>query len=335
MTDETTTQEEEKGLSTGFKLFIAFFALAGLFFSFERDPFILAVFSTPAGVDFSAALQDIDFNQRDEEGLTPLMVAARDGADGEMIKALVRNGADLSLRDKGLSAIFYAAVSSNLSALQAFIDLGVDVNETETQTGEDVSVLMFSLMRPDAFESAKFLVKAGADINRKIKDGRTPLLFFLASGWSTQKIKSLIDLGANVDTTDSTGLGPLMYAIVHDDKPEMVKLFIDAGADMNAREKRGYTVLMIAASHAKKTPEVIKMLIDAGAEIDALGPEKETAIFHAAGGNTNPRAIEMFLEAGADLTIVDEVNDTPYKMIKKNKELKDHPIQHRLKPTKI
>jgi ankyrin repeat protein len=67
-----------------------------------------------------------DPNLRDEEGLTPLMRAARK-SDPVGVAMLLEHGADPNLADgQGLTALMYAAGKANVENIRALLDAGAD-----------------------------------------------------------------------------------------------------------------------------------------------------------------------------------------------------------------
>jgi len=57
----------------------------------------------------------------------------------------------------------------------------------------------------------KILVNAGADVNRRVAEGRTPIYHAIYST-SVETVKLMIELGAKLDVEDSGGYTPLRYA---------------------------------------------------------------------------------------------------------------------------
>jgi len=75
----------------------------------------------------------------------------------------------------------------------------------------------------------------------------------------------LIQAGADVNARSANGRTPLSFA-VEENEPEIVSLLLAAGADVNAKNKSGSTALIIAAME-NNNPEVLNVLIQAGADV--------------------------------------------------------------------
>ena len=82
---------------------------------------------------------------------------------------------------------------------------------------------------------------------------------------------TFLDAGAEVNTRDQNGRTPLYVAAGWSKSPEMVGMLLDAGADPNANSG-GWTPLYVAArwSHF---PTVVTTLLNAGANPKARGED--------------------------------------------------------------
>jgi hypothetical protein len=78
-------------------------------------------------------------------------------------------------------------------------------------------------------------IAAGADVNAKGYDGRTPL--HNAVPYYTESVKALIEAGADVNAKDDGGRTPLHNAVPY--YTESVKALIEAGADITVKDPWG------------------------------------------------------------------------------------------------
>ncbi|MGI9558178.1 MAG: ankyrin repeat domain-containing protein, partial [Thermodesulfobacteriota bacterium] len=217
----------------------------------------------------SATLADIrreiengaDLNAKADEnskqyhfGDTPLMLATVYNSNSEIIKALIRGGADVSARNTfDRTALMLEAGSSkpNLEIIKVLIRSGADVNTKSSAHPYSGSTPLMFAARNNNRKVAEILIKAGADVSaRSEEDGSTVL----------------------------------MSAALANSNSEIIKVLIRSGADVNARSKGGWTVLMFAAQ-INSNSEVITALIRSGADVNArsYGIPSRTALTVAAG----------------------------------------------------
>lgn len=194
-------------------------------------------------------------NAADKNGVTLLMRAAKAGNDWD-VNLLLKNGADVNLRDKdGWTALMYAVrYQNNLNILNmlienaAYIRVRNKFNATPllmaadySQNPEIISVLLKnrSVSEDEVFRAfifaitgnsssdhireakIKLFLDMGIPLNRLWK-GQTPLMYAAQYGKSTLVLKQLIDAGANPALQDENGNTAFEYAkanknLAHDD----------------------------------------------------------------------------------------------------------------------
>jgi len=118
---------------------------------------------------------------RDEEGATPLMLAASHGQT-ETFMLLIERGAKINVRDKrGITPLIAAAcacaaatMNSTYDIMKILLEEGADVNAT---TRDGTTALMMAAGSPDDPASVKLLLSKGADPMAKNNQGKTALTF--------------------------------------------------------------------------------------------------------------------------------------------------------------
>ncbi len=89
----------------------------------------------------------------------------------------------------------------------------------------------------------------------------------------------LVKFGANVNAKDKQGRNVLFYSYgFHKGSIDMVQLLIQAGVDVNATDNTGATVLMYAC--AIGSVEMVKILLQAGADVHRVDKHGLTAFAH-------------------------------------------------------
>ncbi|HRN77875.1 MAG TPA: ankyrin repeat domain-containing protein [Candidatus Dependentiae bacterium] len=130
----------------------------------------------------SALARGVNVDMRNEEGMTPLMIAARRG-DLERARFLVRSGADINARSLTWNnmtplqfAVLYGANLNSMAIAKFLIDSGADV---QVQDSNGDTVLHNSLQIITAYKQrmdmVSFLIKHGALVNAQNKKGNTML----------------------------------------------------------------------------------------------------------------------------------------------------------------
>lgn len=265
------------------------------------------------------------------EGETALMTVARTG-NVEAAKVLVAAGARVDATEKwgGQTALIWAAAQDQPAMIRFLLSKGAKVdarsavrNWPRRMTAEErpkdmnrggMSALMFAA-REGHVETARTLLKAGADPDFADPDGSTPLIVALMNGhWDTAKL--LIDSGASVNMWDWWGQAPLYMAVDMNTLPagartelptmdittgmDIINLLIARGANVNAQLKLrppyrmvsqdrladpaidyGATPLLRAAKAADLP--AMKALLAAGAQVDMANAYGHTPLIVAAG----------------------------------------------------
>jgi hypothetical protein len=148
----------------------------------------------------------------DEEGLTPLMRAAVDGAGGRVLRCLVAARADVNRRDttEDRTALYLAAECGQAEAVEALALLGGDVDAASEPEVFDATPIWIAAQEGHT-AVIETLARLGADVNRAVKDGRTPV-YMAAHGGHTAAIEALCRLGADLNRASNRGNTPLTIA---------------------------------------------------------------------------------------------------------------------------
>jgi ankyrin repeat protein len=274
-------------------------------------------------------------NARDR-GWTPLMAAARENPDPEVIAVLIKAGADVNAANiSGRTPLILAAGNSpNIDVIKILIDKGADVNP-KTEGNTPLMAAAIDNTNPEAITA---LVNAGADVNATNSLGRTPLLLAAKNNSNPEVVKALINAGADVSINDVDGKTPLIMAMDNaNPSPESITALINAGVDVSERDKFGLTPLMLAAANENSTQEVIAAIVKtepsnnkARVNINAQDENGKTPLIEAAQNNSNPKVISTLLQLGASSTVKDDLGKTAIDYARENRRLKDVDIMQQL-----
>lgn len=213
-----------------------------------------------------------DANARDEQGLTPLMLAARVNPLWSVdpvgvMQTLVERGADVNL-----------ACSEGRTALYPIYDTGQSAIE--------------------------FLIRAGGDFNHRDARGMTPLIAACEAGSGKPEIaRALIEAGADVDARDDRGVSALDVALKFRDAETIVAL-----EEADARPEHAADVELCDAIESN-SPERVKKALRAGASPHASYARGGGDAFALAVAGAPVEIVEALIAAGAD---VNRDYPTPY-----------------------
>lgn len=225
-----------------------------------------------------------DVNQQSKSGGTALMNACMSGKSEDIIPILLRAGADVNLEsNSGETALLYALqYGAPPNVIKQLISAGADVHH-ENDRGETPIYIATQKGSPsERNETIGMLLTAGADadINRKTKNGYTPIVESIIRG-EPKIVKKLLDAGADPNIVDQHGITPLMYVskaagiLPPHINRSLVKLLVDNGAHVDLQDMNGRTALMYAVVNRKS--DIVEYLLSIGAETQILNKEGKNA----------------------------------------------------------
>ena len=232
-----------------------------------------------------------DINKGSKRGSTPLHHAAGEGKDNQA-KLLIDAGADSNKGNiDGQTPLHLAIGKGQVSVALRIIEAGADLKYV------NVDKLLHKAAIHGHDNAAKFLIKAGADLNKGDKDGNMPLHLAVKND-NKDVALILIDAGADLNKGDGQGKTPLHLAVTNDNKDVAIKL-IDAGADLNMGDGQGETPLHLAVTNVYKNMAMI--LIDAGSDLKEYTNVLKNLLLHWSAWTNTENAAKLLILAGADV----------------------------------
>lgn len=154
-----------------------------------------------------------------------------------------------------------AAMHRDMATVRSLLTQKVDVNAP----GKDGTPALHWVVRVDDIDTAKLLIKAGANVKLADRYGVTPISLACTNG-NAAMIKLLLDSGADPNTVDPTGETALMTAAKGGDV-ESVRVLADAGAKIDTRDSAFQQSALMMAVRENRT-EVVRFLVEHHADVN-------------------------------------------------------------------
>lgn len=235
----------------------------------------------------------VNLNAQDEEGLTAMHWASREGHLA-CVKFLCERGADVNLKgNEGQSALHEAVLRGQTSVVKLWLEQEAINIEHNDRFGRTPLLCAAQQGRLNILDA---LLKSNANLSAKSEQDNTAL--HLAAYYNQfDCVKLLLRYKAPITSRNRHGEAPLhMAASVG--SSQCAKHLINAGAPFEAKDSEGYTALSIATENGHKS--VLESLLQAGAKTDCIdGGPKWRYPLHLAASNGHNKCVKLLLDAGA------------------------------------
>ena len=244
-----------------------------------------------------------DIETKDEMGRSPLHWSCRSGAL-DVVKMLVEAGAGVCVTDNyGNTCLMCAAYHGYSETVRYLVDVDDTASKIMNHKSDGHLSALFCAVRQNHADLVKVLIDAGADIETRDKDSRTPLVLSCEKG-NLPIVKMLVEAGAEVRAIDKYGYACLVLAAVYG-HTETVRFLVSLpDVDMSHVDKYGNTVVIYAAELTH--PGTMEVLIDAGADIEVKDNVGRSPLLLA----RKLGVVEVLVRAGADVCVTDDEGDT-------------------------
>jgi len=221
----------------------------------NRTALMLAVGARlPDIVDALLERQDIDVNQKDEEGFTALSVAAMVGDDFIVESILYkrdREGRKIvnidSVNRVGSSALILAAGRDHETIVWQLLECGADPLITDGKGG---GTAIQRAVDNGQVDVVQMLLGYKADVQSLDSSGRSLLNSASLNGSSTL-VQFLVEKGLDPDFQDQRGRTPLHDA-ARTGKIDVTKALLNLGANRSLQDRHGRTPHAVARQHGHR-----------------------------------------------------------------------------------
>ena len=170
-----------------------------------------------------------------------------------------------------------------------------------------------------ATELLEFLLKIGAKVDTRDRQGKTPL-HVAANGYrQVELVKRLLDSGADVNAIDGrkgyAQMSALQYAAAGGNK-DVVRLLLDHGATVDQADYTGYTALFLAST---KYTAIVSMLLEKGANPNLASVTYRRTPLHQAVLSQDQALIKLLLQYGARIDAKNSDGESPLDLARKLK----------------
>ncbi|XP_071086322.1 ankyrin-3-like, partial [Haliotis cracherodii] len=245
------------------------------------------------------ALEKVDINSRDQNGETPVMMAARDG-HVQLVEVLVKKGADMSLVNNGGDNILHQACKGGdiETVKEVLAQDKLDIN-SRGKTGQ-------TPVMKAARAGYGGLVKKGADMTLVNNDG-DDILHQSCRGGDVETVKIVLAQNKlRINSRAKNGWTPVMMAARAGHR-ELVDFLVKKGADMSL-VNNGSDNILHQACRGGDIETVKGVLAHKQLGINIRGKNGETPVMMAAMAG-HGELVAFLVKKGADMSVVNICSD--------------------------
>ncbi len=235
-----------------------------------------------------------DLNAKDNQGMTPLLLAAQRG-NAEHILLLLDNHAEKQTIDNnGSSPLHLAVENDHKDVAQLLIQRGMPVDAKDNAGNTSLIVAL----KKGHIDMARLLVENGAKVDEKDEQGNSPLLLSVERGYRDFALM-LIDRNAEINITDPQGT-PLLLVMIERGDAEFALKLLDKGANIDEKDAHGNTALILALKRGRL--DLAHLLIQRNAKVNVKDKSGQTPLLLALEQGGRDFAL-MLIDEGADVNV--------------------------------
>ena len=261
----------------------------------------------------------VSVNERNEKGLTALMIAAEKG-NLTIIRKLIQSKCEINAIDrKGLTAVMISLRNylmgdrsdEAIECIQELIDAKADLSMCDDD-GNNALMNLTELWDKDASEVLILLIRARCDVNCINKNGDYPLMTALETDVRHSVLQELIQNGAVINGASGDDYTPLAHIAgsnidTDNECSQICEILLNAGADPN----KG-TPVVKAASEGRDC--LVQMLLNYGSDINSVDEIYGTVLLMG-GWKENHNIVKIALQYNAKINLGQDKVDGLYNYI--------------------
>ncbi|KAK6061362.1 hypothetical protein COOONC_00972 [Cooperia oncophora] len=236
----------------------------------------------------------------EEDGLTPLIVAAGRGFTA-VVERLLAADAQVNACDKfGSTALIWAARKGHLPIVQMLLNAGAEVDAV----GMWSSTALMLATKGNYLNVVDLILTREPNVNVVDQNGLSALGIAAREGYA-DICESLINSGAFVNQSDKYGNWILLSA-VRSGNANIVRLLLEKFADVNARDSENRTALHLAID--KSFMDIVYLILERKPNLELKNKDGETPLLRAV-KSRHVALCELLVKAGAKVSAADNNGD--------------------------
>ncbi|MFK7953267.1 MAG: ankyrin repeat domain-containing protein [Ekhidna sp.] len=302
----------------------------------NQEAFFQSVKSNAEKITKHLLSKKIDVNEYNEVGSTALITAVTNG-NLALVDLLIENGADVNKhQETGLqaTALMYAGYSNKEEIVNTLIENGANIDDVDINNDPAINWASYY----GNIEAMKAMINNGASLNIKSKHGlpvdvvyrlwhadsvaqvfrnssfgnelekKEQFLVDAVREGNYAKAEKLLKKGVSANMLDGLE-SPLIHVTAEKGDVQMLKLLTDNGADLSIMNRVGQSAVTIAARFGHV--DIVDFLIEKGVSPNLAGDEYNLTPLIGTAVNGSIEIADILIKAGADLDVLDVVNQSP------------------------
>lgn len=178
-----------------------------------------------------------------------------------------------------LTELHAAAAANDAARVTALLDAGADIDARD----QDQRTPLLLATHADAIDAAAVLIARGADVNAKDRISDTPFLYAGAEG-RTGILRLILATGrANLADTNRYG-GTALIPAAHHGHPDTVRALLKTAIKVDHVNRLGWTAMLetiILSDGGPVHQDILAQLIAAGADVNLADAQGVSPLTHA------------------------------------------------------